>query len=163
MDIGDIDSVAALQAAKGVPGPGDMTVFLGNLNDTYSASEAAAALGVDSVQAAFSEDRADAVAQVVAGGEPWAVKARVQHVLEEAARVSKAVALAKSGGEHVAQELGELMNASHTSCAELYECSCPELDELVSVMRGAGAVGARLMGAGWGGCAVALVPKDKTE
>jgi hypothetical protein len=44
--------------------------------------------------------------------------------------------------------LGALMDASHASCARLYECSCPELDELVGVAKAAGAVGSRLTG-GW--------------
>jgi galactokinase/mevalonate kinase-like predicted kinase len=43
-------------------------------------------------------------------------------------------------------QLGTLMDASHASCAGLYECSCPELDALVGVARGAGALGARLTG-----------------
>jgi hypothetical protein len=46
--------------------------------------------------------------------------------------------------------LGSLMDASHASCAGLYECSCPELDALVGVARGAGALGARLTGGGGG-------------
>lgn len=49
------------------------------------------------------------------------------------------------------------MSASHASCRDDYACSCAELDALVSAMEGAGAFGARLTGAGWGGCAVALV------
>ena len=57
-------------------------------------------------------------------------------------------------------ELGVYMNGSHESCRALYECSCPELDELVDAFRAAGAHGARLTGAGWGGCAVAIVAKD---
>jgi N-acetylgalactosamine kinase len=51
------------------------------------------------------------------------------------------------------------MDASHTSCRDLYECSCPELEELVALAKARGALGARLTGAGWGGCAVMLVPE----
>jgi galactokinase len=40
------------------------------------------------------------------------------------------------------------MDASHASCAKLYECSCPELDALVKVAKGAGAIGSRLTGEG---------------
>lgn len=42
------------------------------------------------------------------------------------------------------------MNDSHASCADLYGCSCTELDELVGVAREAGALGARLTGEGGG-------------
>lgn len=38
------------------------------------------------------------------------------------------------------------MDDSHASCAGLYACSCPELDELVGLAKGAGALGARLTG-----------------
>ena len=48
-------------------------------------------------------------------------------------------------------------------CREVYECSCPELDKLISLAREAGALAGRLTGAGWGGCMVALVPADKAD
>lgn len=55
------------------------------------------------------------------------------------------------------------MLKSHRSCQQLYECSCPELDELVECSMNAGAFGARLTGAGWGGCVVALIAKARVQ
>ena len=52
------------------------------------------------------------------------------------------------------------MNASHVSCDMLYDCSSKNLNELVKLAKESGALGARLTGAGWGGCCVALVKKD---
>ncbi len=87
-------------------------------------------------------------------------KKRCRHVLTEGARVGKAAAAAERGD---ARELGRLMDESHTSCADDYGISCPELDRMVAVMRAHGALGARLTGAGFGGCAVALVPSDQAD
>ncbi|XP_052149993.1 galactokinase [Oryza glaberrima] len=84
---------------------------------------------------------------------------RAFHVYSEARRVYafRDTVLSKLSAEDMLQKLGDLMNESHYSCSVLYECSCPELEELVKVCRDNGALGARLTGAGWGGCAVALV------
>ncbi|CAN6468975.1 unnamed protein product [Victoria cruziana] len=84
---------------------------------------------------------------------------RASHVYSEAKRVHlfKETVSSNLSSEDMLKRLGELMNESHHSCSVLYECSCPELEELVKVCREKGALGARLTGAGWGGCAVALV------
>lgn len=55
------------------------------------------------------------------------------------------------------------MLTSQRSCQQLYECSCPEVDELVECAMNAGAFGARLTGAGWGGCVVALIAKAEVQ
>ncbi|KAI9874621.1 MAG: galactokinase [Pleopsidium flavum] len=96
--------------------------------------------------------------------EKFLLKQRAQHVFEEALRVVKFRSLLKSrASESLLTELGTLMNQTQESCRDLYECSCPELDELCKIAREHGAYGSRLTGAGWGGCTVHLVPKDKVD
>jgi galactokinase len=54
------------------------------------------------------------------------------------------------------------MNECHTSLRDLYEVSCPELDAMVAIAQSLdGCFGARLTGAGFGGCTVNLVAKDR--
>jgi galactokinase len=55
------------------------------------------------------------------------------------------------------------MDESHSSCRDDYEISCLELEMLVSIAREHGALGARLTGAGFGGCTVNIVPKDQVD
>ncbi|XP_055789109.1 N-acetylgalactosamine kinase [Salvelinus fontinalis] len=90
---------------------------------------------------------------------------RARHVYGEAARVLrfKSVCDEAPSAPNGVQRLGDLMKQSHSSCRDLYECSCPELDQLVEICLQSGAVGSRLTGAGWGGCAVSMVPTDKVE
>lgn len=84
---------------------------------------------------------------------------RLRHVLSEGERVWQATSLAS----HDAETFGRLMDQSHQSCRDDYQISCPELDELVRLAKQGGALGARLTGAGFGGCTVSLVPKDSVE
>ncbi len=84
---------------------------------------------------------------------PFKVMARCRHVLTEADRTERAARALAAGR---VREVGRLMDESHASCAGDYEVSCPELDELVGLMRRAGALGARLTGAGFGGFAIGL-------
>lgn len=89
--------------------------------------------------------------------------ARALHVYSETARVLRFHSAATEAGEGTSEatlaSLGALMNESHASCRDLFACSCEELDSVVSVALTAGALGARLTGAGWGGWSIAMVRK----
>jgi len=82
------------------------------------------------------------------------LRRRARHVMTECARVAAfAEALA---GDDLAQA-GRLMDESHRSLADEFEASTPELDALVADLRARpGVHGARMTGAGFGGCVVAL-------
>lgn len=86
---------------------------------------------------------------------------RALHVYEEAYRVQEYRRVCESSAD--VHRLGQLMNESHRSCRDLYDCSHPKLEELIRVATENGAIGARLTGAGWGGCIVCLVPEDKSQ
>jgi len=113
---------------------------------------AAAALGLPDLRAAKLADlpRLD-----------LALRPRARHVVTEIARVGTAAALLERGGE--LHGLGPLLDASHRSLAQDFEVSCPELDLAVAAARTAGALGARMTGGGFGGCAIALVPAARAE
>jgi N-acetylgalactosamine kinase len=85
---------------------------------------------------------------------------RARHVYGEAKRVLHFKAVCDEQPSDALAQLGELMNASHVSCRDLYECSHPDLDILVETCKENGAVGSRMTGAGWGGCAVSIVKSD---
>ncbi|RLT36590.1 MAG: galactokinase, partial [Chloroflexi bacterium] len=84
---------------------------------------------------------------------------RCRHVVGENERVAATVQALAAGD---LDEVGRLMNASHESLRYDYEVSSDALDAMVEAMRSVpGCLGARLTGAGFGGCAVALVSKGQ--
>ncbi len=85
---------------------------------------------------------------------------RFRHVVTEARRVEEAQPSIEAGSASV---FGALMDASHESLRADYEVSSPELDRLVALARDGGAYGARLTGAGFGGCIVALSDAQGVE
>ncbi|CAB4061868.1 GALK2 [Lepeophtheirus salmonis] len=91
----------------------------------------------------------------------FALQKRAKHVFSEARRVYEFKNVAESQDQDNLNRMGLLMLQSHESCRELYECSHPDLDRLVKLSTDQGAYGARLTGAGWGGCILALFPREK--
>ncbi|XP_063986115.1 N-acetylgalactosamine kinase [Diachasmimorpha longicaudata] len=91
------------------------------------------------------------------------LRKRAQHVFEEAARVIEFQDVCSLEGSNQIQRLGELMIASHRSLRDLFDCSITEVNHLVDMALESGAAGARLTGAGWGGCVIALTTKDEAD
>jgi len=86
------------------------------------------------------------------------LRQRALHVVQESLRVLKFSEIANASEEDeedAVEQLSEILRKSHESLKTLYECSHPNLDKLVEISDDYG-VGARLTGAGWGGCIVAL-------
>jgi galactokinase len=82
---------------------------------------------------------------------------RVRHVVTENERVDEAVAALEAND---AAALGALLDASHASLRDDYEVSVPEVERAVADCKAAGALGARIMGGGFGGSVLALFPAD---
>ncbi|WP_426333282.1 galactokinase [Paenibacillus silvae] len=89
------------------------------------------------------------------------VRQRAEHVVEENARVLASVEALRNND---LEAFGQMMNASHDSLRDLYEVSCTELDVMVEEARRIpGTLGARMTGAGFGGCTVSLVHENDVE
>ena len=92
---------------------------------------------------------------------PREVGMRARHVVEEIARVRQAEPSLEAGD---IRAFGNLMNECHVSLRDLYEVSCPELDAMTRIAQSLdGCYGARLTGAGFGGCTVNVVEKSFAE
>lgn len=92
---------------------------------------------------------------------PEEVEMRARHVVEEIQRSDQSQALLEAGD---IQSFGKLMNECHVSLRDLYEVSCPELNVMVNVAQSLdGCYGARLTGAGFGGCTVNVVAVENVD
>ena len=86
---------------------------------------------------------------------------RAEHIVNENARVLACIEAFEAGD---LGEVGRLFYASHDSLRDLYEVSSPELDALVEIAKATpGVIGARLTGAGFGGCTINLVRRDAVD
>ncbi len=92
---------------------------------------------------------------------PGPIDRRARHVVTENARVLRAVEFLK---RNESGSFGDLLYRSHESLRDDYEVSCPELDLLVDLARRQpGTLGARMTGAGFGGCTVNLVRSGEID
>lgn len=120
-----------------------------------SCEAAADALGVPHLRAVADEDPA----RVPLLTDPM-LRARARHVVTEIGRV-RSFLDAVDAGDLAA--IGTLLDASHASLRDDFEVSCPELDLAVVAATRAGALGARMTGGGFGGSAIALVPREHLD
>jgi galactokinase len=88
------------------------------------------------------------------------LRKRTKHVVTEQQRVLETIQVLKNQD---AQRMGELLNQSHQSLKDDYEITGFHLDMLQEGALLAGAIGARVTGAGFGGCAIALVKNELVE
>jgi galactokinase len=109
-------------------------------------ARAAELLGIGTLSQASPDD----VARL-----PDPLDRRARHVIEENARVDAMVEALGSGD---LERAGALLDASHASLRDLYDASVPEIERTVAALAAAGAAGARMVGGGFGGAVLALLP-----
>jgi len=148
-----------------IPLPGDMRVAVldtstrrGLVNSAYDervrqCQRAARLLGVTSLR-----DVDDRILKTHQGDLDEVTFRRARHVISENRRVQQAVQALRADR---LEEFGDLLNQSHISLRDDYEVSSPALDQIVAcALHTPGCLGARMTGAGFGGCAVAVLLAD---
>jgi galactokinase len=119
---------------------------------------AARLLGVPSLGSVADARAAERLADPV-------LRRRARHVISDSGR-ARAIATALSGQEAAGSPaiyrfIGELLTEAHVSLRDDFEVSWPEADTAVEAVTAAGAYGARMIGGGFGGSVLALVPADR--
>ncbi|MFL6288199.1 MAG: galactokinase [Actinomycetes bacterium] len=115
--------------------------------------EAASLLGVDALRDISNPDLLTTL------GDP-VLRARARHVVTENARVLAVADLLRAGR---VRDIGTYLTASHASLRDDFDVSTPALELIVNTAMDAGALGARVTGAGFGGAALVLVDNTLTE
>jgi len=121
--------------------------------------QAAERLGVGFLREIDDVGRLDVLADGTAEGEVLLRRAR--HIVTENARVLEVVAALR--GHADPRAIGPILTAGHESLRDDFEISVPLLDAIVETATGAGAYGARMVGGGFGGSAIALVDADRID
>lgn len=159
--------IAALMLADKLGVELEGTPLLGNVADIDAASVMVDELPVQmAARTAANTVEADVVRIVQFAASHFdsarkvPVRRLAQHVLAEAERVDSAEQALIAGD---LKAFGALLNESHDSLRNNYQCSTPALDKVAAAMRKAGAFGARLTGAGFGGYAVAACPPHTVD
>lgn len=122
----------------------------------HACERAAKELGVENLSTIGEPDLPAALGRLA---DPT-LQGACRHVVSENARVRSAVAALRA--RRIAS-IGPLLTASHRSLRDDFRVSCPELDVVVAAVIAAGALGARLTGAGFGGSVVALLPDGRLD
>ena len=115
-----------------------------------SCEKAASLLGVSALRDIGMDDLDRALGQL----SDAVLRRRTRHVVTENERVLQTVRLLRDGR---LREIGPLLTASHASMRDDYEITVAEVDTAVEALLGAGALGARMTGGGFGGCVIALI------
>ncbi|MFJ1803314.1 galactokinase [Streptomyces sp. NPDC088180] len=119
--------------------------------------EGARLLGIPMLRDLRYEDLAAALTTLADAGADESVVRYVRHVVGDNRRVEQVIALLDAGDVRAA---GPVLNEGHRSLRDDLRVSCPELDLAVEAANGAGALGARMTGGGFGGSAVVLVEQE---
>lgn len=120
-----------------------------------SCERAAAELGVSSLR-----ELQDRGPSVLAGVTDPTDARRARHVLTENGRVTDFVGAL---GDSDFAEAGRIFSASHASMRDDFEITTEHIDLIADAAVGAGALGARMTGGGFGGCVIALVPTERVD
>ena len=160
-------AAALLAARRGVEPGGEQPPLLGQVATLPGIEDDLQQLPHETSAARVADRSGYPVEQLVrltagdfGGGDVVLVRPVARHVLGEARRVGQAQQALLQGD---LPGLGRLLNRSHQSLAGDFRCSTDGLDRLCEAMRGAGALGARLTGAGFGGHAIAATDENSLE